>query len=371
MQRVVMTHCIEADRAELQGVFDSMAYFREIEGLQQTQHLNILAAAMLLEPGFEQTPQFGEAVRQLPTGEWSRLVQSPRLLFEQRQIVQRIEDYRLAFIAALVSCDDLAGAGNHPFVNEALHQNLTVSVLDRKSVVVATIANQRQRSNSHRDLLAGFVRSCGQRQHRSAVALEALADGLRVPTQPPLAPLAALHFKMRVELLPTVEVRYRNHEVASGIADQALDLALVIAFSRSPELIREEIVALQLGEGLRLLPFLATQNLRYRDPGVVVENPRRNAAEVGEGSHMAFQKGLCRFGRKRHDETIIRMGQVHRQIVRLLLNASDHDHGFAEVRLRLARWMRQRHKHLLTAQRRRAHVVLHDGVATGELMLLF
>jgi hypothetical protein len=94
-----MTHCIEADRAELQGVFDSMAYFREIEGLHQLQHLNILAAAMLLEPGFEQTPQFGEAVRQLPTGERSRLVQSPRLLFEQRQIVQRIEDYCLAFIA--------------------------------------------------------------------------------------------------------------------------------------------------------------------------------------------------------------------------------------------------------------------------------
>jgi hypothetical protein len=28
----------------------------------------------------------------------------------------------------------------------------------------------------------GFVRSCGQRQYRSAVSLEALADRLRVPT---------------------------------------------------------------------------------------------------------------------------------------------------------------------------------------------
>lgn len=31
-----------------------MAYFREIEGLHQPQHLNILVAAVLLEPGFEQ-----------------------------------------------------------------------------------------------------------------------------------------------------------------------------------------------------------------------------------------------------------------------------------------------------------------------------
>ena len=66
----------------------------------------------LTHPPGEAQADFGEAVRQLPTGEWSRLVQSPRLLFEQRQIVQRIEDYRLAFIAALVSCDDLTSAGN-------------------------------------------------------------------------------------------------------------------------------------------------------------------------------------------------------------------------------------------------------------------
>jgi len=109
-----MAYCIEADRAESQGVFDGVRYFREIEGLHQPQHLNILAAAVLLKSGFEQTAQFGEAVRQLPSGEWSRLIESPRLLFEQRQIVQRIEDYRLAFIAALVSCDDRAG-GCKPF----------------------------------------------------------------------------------------------------------------------------------------------------------------------------------------------------------------------------------------------------------------
>ena len=96
----------------------------------------------LLEPGFEQTAQFGEALRQLPAGQWSGLIERPRLLFEQRQIVQRIEDHSLAFIAARMPCDDLAGAGNHHFMHEALHQNLTVSVLGWYRVVVAAIANQ-------------------------------------------------------------------------------------------------------------------------------------------------------------------------------------------------------------------------------------
>ena len=55
---------------------------------------------------------------------------------------------------------------------------------------------------------------------------------------------------------------------------------------------------------------------------------------------MAFQERLGRLGWKRHDEAIVRMRQVHRQIVRLLLNAGDHNHGFAEVRLCLTRRMR-------------------------------
>lgn len=70
----------------------------------------------------------------------------------------------------------------------------------------------------------------------------------------------ALHFKMHVELLPAVEVRYRNHEVASRITDQSFDLALVVALGRSSELIREQIIALQLGEGLaHVAVFVETQ----------------------------------------------------------------------------------------------------------------
>jgi len=34
----------------------------------KTEHLHILAVAVLLEPCFEQAPQLGEALRQLPSG---------------------------------------------------------------------------------------------------------------------------------------------------------------------------------------------------------------------------------------------------------------------------------------------------------------
>src|SRR5271155_1300369 len=54
----------------------------------------------LLQPGFQQSPQGGEGLGQLPAGKRRGLVQRPCLLFEQRQIVQRVVDHRLAFIAA-------------------------------------------------------------------------------------------------------------------------------------------------------------------------------------------------------------------------------------------------------------------------------
>jgi hypothetical protein len=41
---------VEADGAQLQGVFDGASYFFDGEGLQQAQHLHILPAAVLVEP---------------------------------------------------------------------------------------------------------------------------------------------------------------------------------------------------------------------------------------------------------------------------------------------------------------------------------
>jgi len=77
-----MLHCVEADRAQKQCVFDGAGYFLDREGLQQAKHLNILAASMLVEPGFEQAAQCREALRQLPTNQRRGLIESACLLFK-------------------------------------------------------------------------------------------------------------------------------------------------------------------------------------------------------------------------------------------------------------------------------------------------
>jgi hypothetical protein len=86
---------------------------------------------------------------------------------------------------------------------------------------------------------------------------------------------------------------------------------------------------------------------------------------------VAFQKGLRRFGWERHYEAIIGMRKVYGQIVRLALHPGNDYQRLAEIRLCFARRMHQRHKHLLAAQRRRAHIILHDRVAAAKPMLFF
>src|SRR6266851_9862807 len=281
-----------------------MSYFLDSEGLQQSKHLHILAAAVLLEPCFEQPSQLSETLRQLPACERSRLVQRPGLLFEQGQVVQRIEDDRLAFITALVPGDDFAGAGNHHFMHLALHPYLAVPILRWHRVVVRAIANQRQRTDPRGDLLAGFIGRRGQRQHGRTVALEALTDGLGVSSQLALEPLPALGFQVSVQLFPARYAWNRNHEVPPSIANQAFDLALVVALGWTAELLREQIVTLQLGESPRLLPLFSPQNPRHSDLRVVVKYPRGHAAEVRKGPHMAFKERLCGLGGKCRNKAI-------------------------------------------------------------------
>ena len=105
-------------------------------------------------------------------------------------------------------------------------------------------------------------------------------------------------------------------------------------------------MALQFGEGPRLLPGAVAQNPRHRQFRVVIQNRGGNAAEVGEGLNVAFQECFCRLRRKRHDETVIRVRQVHRQVVGLPLFATDDHQRLAEVGLRRPRRMRQRNEHL-------------------------
>jgi hypothetical protein len=144
---------------------------------------------------------------------------------------------------------------------------------------------------------------------------------------------------------------------------------LIVALRRTAKLLGKQVVTLQLGEGSCLLPLAVTKNPGHGKLGVVIENPRRNAAQILEGAHMSFEESFGRLCRKSLHETIIRVRQVEGHEVRLLLDAVDDHQRFAEVGLRLARRMAERHKHLLTTELGGAHIVLHDRVAARVTVL--
>lgn len=125
---------------------------------------------------------------------------------------------------------------------------------------------------------------------------------------------------------------------------------------------------LQLGEGAGALARTVAQDARHRQPGVVVEDGSRHAAEEGAGGIMAIKKGLGPLGRVGFDEAGVRVRQIKAENVDLAPLAADHCHRFAEVDLGMTRRVCQRHEHLQRAGTVLAHIVLHDRVAAGETM---
>jgi len=122
-------------------------------------------------------------------------------------------------------------------------------------------------------------------------------------------------------------------------------LALVITLGRAAELLPEQVMTLQLGEGSGLQPLAVAQDPRHRQRGVVIQNPRRYAAKIGKGSYVSFEKSFHGLGGKCHYEAIVGMEQVEGKIVRLTLHSGNHDQGFPEVGLCFTWRVAQRHEH--------------------------
>ena len=111
----------------------------------------------------------------------------------------------------------------------------------------------------------------GGRACRAARSRTRLADGLGMAADPVIEPLEAALLEMGIELGETGEGRDRHQKVAPRVADQALDLALVVALARPAEPVEEQVVRLQLGEGARPLALAITKDAAHRQLGVVVE----------------------------------------------------------------------------------------------------
>jgi len=77
-------------------------------------------------------------------------------------------------------------------------------------------------------------------------------------------------FEMGVQRRKARDLREWHQVVAPGIANQALDLALVVALARPAEAVEEQVVRLQLGKAARALPLAIAQDASHRQFGVVI-----------------------------------------------------------------------------------------------------
>ena len=101
------------------------------------------------------------------------------------------------------------------------------------------------------------------------------------------------------------------------------------------------------------------------------ESALETRAEVSKGAHVAFQKSLPVVSAGNAMTKQSSMGKIsRRKMGKLALNPGHHHQRFAEVGLRLARRVRQGNEHLPRPQLRCVNVVLHDGVAAGEPVLI-
>ena len=203
-----------------------------------------------------------------------------------------------------------------------------------------------------------------------AIPREALADRLPVTPQPRHLAPAALSRESIVEGLEALGPRDGDQEVPPDEADQSLDLAFVVALARPAEPVLEQIVGLKFREDARSLPLPIAQYPGDCQLGVVVQDGSGDAAEERNRRVVAIAERLGRLRRVGLHEAGITVGKIEGKEVDLARHAADHRHRLAEVRLGVAGGMDERHEHLARPKPPLTDIVLHDGVAAGEPVLV-
>src|ERR1035438_656878 len=114
---------IERDRSYPQSIIDGLRYLRERELFRQPKDLYELSLALLAKARFHQTVHLREALRQNPASQRRCLVERVRLLLQQRQVMQRIEDHVFPFITPWMARDHLAPGADHASITEPFNQD--------------------------------------------------------------------------------------------------------------------------------------------------------------------------------------------------------------------------------------------------------
>ena len=218
--------------------------------------------------------------------------------------------------------------------------------------------------------MTGIERRRRQRGHRLEVAFEALADALAMPAKNVALALAAALLQVLVERLEACKTRQRNHEVAPRPAHQTLHGSLVVALAGTSVPVPDDVVREKSTEQPRPAARPVTLDPRHQAPVVVVEHRQRDRAEERERVHVPVDPCLGRRRGVRPDVRRVALRQVESEEMDLALDPADERPRFAEIGLPMPRRMNQRHVHLPAPAMMLAHVVLHDGVPTGEVVLV-
>ncbi len=295
---------------------------------------------------------------------------APTLRSMSGRVVQGIEDQVLTLIGSFVAGDDLGGAADHHPLDISPDQYLAMAIGHRDGIIIALVAHQRQRAGPSRALVAGVIGRRRQGQERRLVWGHPLDDRFLMAAQFGCLAFPAAGLEMGIQSLEALKTGDGNQKVPAGVADQALDLAFIVALAGPPEAIGEEIVGLQLAEDPGALAHPVPQDTRHGQRGVVVEDRARNTAEESEGHHMAITEGLADLRRISLEKARIRVRQVHGKEMGLTLDPGDDYLGLAEVHLRVAGIVGQGHEDLAAAKPPLSDVVLDDGIAALEAMLV-
>ena len=130
-----------------------------------------------------------------------------------------------------------------------------------------------------------------------------------------------------------------HHEVATSIANQPFNLAFIVALAGAAIPVINYIVRQHRAEALG-----AVAGAIRHDPGdqalvIIVKDRPWNPAEEGKRMNMSVQPGLGVRRRVGPDVAGVTVWQIECKEIGFPLDATDHDQGFAEIGLRMARGM--------------------------------
>ena len=144
---------------------------------------------------------------------------------DKRSLMQRIVNEAATLVTPLVPGYLLTIAGDDDLVDEALHDNVAMTIGSRRRVVASAIADQRRRGNAPCSLLASFEAPRWQRAEDAQIGFQPRPDRLLMTADLAIELGQAVRFQFGVQNLEAVGGRHRRQETAAAILDKVFNLA--------------------------------------------------------------------------------------------------------------------------------------------------